>query len=77
MNFTMIETLVGDHRCPCGGSVTIGVLDDDTPVPAGCLPIVVTHTLPACDSFNRLEAADFVSYLAQHVTGTAPASVPV
>ncbi|MCC7024621.1 MAG: hypothetical protein IT338_17470 [Thermomicrobiales bacterium] len=69
-----IETWVGGHRCPCGGTVEIGVLADDTPVPPGCLPIVVTHTLPACDKFTQLEAADFVSYLVRHLT--APAPVP-
>jgi len=65
VNLTLTETesLLDDHPCPCGGLVRISQTDK---APPGCAPVVIVHTIPFCEPFERLEGAAFVSYLLEH-----------
>lgn len=64
LTLTVIESMLRDHRCTCGGTVEISRTDE---APPGYIPIAITHTLPACAEFHRLDAAAFVSHLVQHL----------
>lgn len=51
---------VASFPCTCGGDVRVV---ETTQAPPGCLPIVVSHTLPMCASFEQNEPAVFIRKL--------------